>query len=237
MSENIKKLLFTNSNGELFSVTLGIDGVPIDASTIAYISRDNRFTGIINFDNKAYVSNLPSELNEIANKQYVDEQIEKFIPSGTIRCYAGKTVPEGYLLCNGQSFNILEYPNLFSAIGYTYGGSGNTANVPNINDRTIWGTTNVNNVGTMLEDGLPNGIGSLAANLSGGSSPWVPNTSEGALYNNGNSQSYDGNAIDDTITRSNDVRVRLDLSKSNSIYGSSLKVQPRAAQFLMIIKS
>lgn len=158
MSENIKKLLFTNSNGELFSVTLGIDGVPIDASTIAYISRDNRFTGIINFDNKAYVSNLPSESNEIANKQYVDEQIEKFIPSGTIRCYAGKTVPEGYLLCNGQSFNILEYPNLFSAIGYTYGGSGNTANVPNINDRTIWGTTNVNNVGTMLEDGLPNVI-------------------------------------------------------------------------------
>ena len=65
----------------------------------------------------------------------------------------------------------------------------------------------------------------------------MPNTSEGALYNNGNSQSYDGNALDDTITRSNDVRVRLDLSKSNSIFGSANKVQPKSVQLLMIIKS
>ena len=229
MSENIKKLLFTNSNGELFSVTLGIDGVPIDASTIAYISRDNRFGGIINFDNKAYVSNLPSESNEIANKQYVDEQIEKFIPSGTIRCYAGKTVPDGYLLCNGQSFNILEYPNLFSAIGYTYGGSGNTANVPNINDRTIWGTTNVSNVGTMLEDGLPNVSGRASSGGSVGAD-WVEGIGCMSVLHSGTAKPLTENA-------DGDLHIEFDASKSNAIYGSSVKVQTRSFQSLIIIKA
>ena len=53
------------------------------------------------------------------------------VPSGTIMMWATSSAPTGYLLCNGQSLSTSTYPNLFSAIGYTFGGSGSSFLVPN----------------------------------------------------------------------------------------------------------
>lgn len=50
------------------------------------------------------------------------------------------TVPEGWLLCNGDSILKNIYLNLYNAIGYTYGGSGNNFNVPDIRGRVSVGT-------------------------------------------------------------------------------------------------
>lgn len=57
------------------------------------------------------------------------------IPAGVISQYAGSTAPNGYLLCTGQSILTADYPALFSVIGYTYGGSGSSFSVPNLQHR------------------------------------------------------------------------------------------------------
>jgi microcystin-dependent protein len=61
--------------------------------------------------------------------------IVPLVPAGVISQYAGSTAPDGYLLCTGQSLSTNTYPALFAAIGYTYGGSDSSFNVPNLQNR------------------------------------------------------------------------------------------------------
>jgi microcystin-dependent protein len=57
------------------------------------------------------------------------------IPAGVISQYAGATAPAGYLLCQGQSVSTTTFAGLFAAIGYTYGGSGSSFVIPNLQNR------------------------------------------------------------------------------------------------------
>lgn len=70
---------------------------------------------------------------------------------GKIDLYAGTAPPAGHLLCDGRSVLVKDYPYLHAVIGYTYGGSGASFNVPNLVDR------------------FPVGAGSKALGTSGGS--------------------------------------------------------------------
>ena len=45
---------------------------------------------------------------------------------GEIRMFAGNYAPEGWAFCNGQTLPISQYEALFSLIGTTYGGDGQT---------------------------------------------------------------------------------------------------------------
>lgn len=54
---------------------------------------------------------------------------------GEIRLFAGKNPPEGWMLCNGQVLNVQTHPALFSVIGYTYGGNGQTFALPDARGR------------------------------------------------------------------------------------------------------
>jgi microcystin-dependent protein len=47
--------------------------------------------------------------------------------------------PMGWMFCSGQSLNVSQYSALFSLLGYTYGGSGNTFNLPDLRGRMIIG--------------------------------------------------------------------------------------------------
>lgn len=49
------------------------------------------------------------------------------IPAGTVQMHAGASVPEGWLLCNGAELEVADYPRLFAAIGYTWGGDVDNA--------------------------------------------------------------------------------------------------------------
>jgi len=42
---------------------------------------------------------------------------------------------DGWVLANGASYLTASYPELFAAIGYTYGGSGANFNIPNMQNR------------------------------------------------------------------------------------------------------
>jgi microcystin-dependent protein len=46
------------------------------------------------------------------------------VPPGTVIAFAGNHGPRGYLLCDGREVDVLNYPDLFRAIGTIYGGNG-----------------------------------------------------------------------------------------------------------------
>ena len=54
---------------------------------------------------------------------------------GTIKKHAGPNTPSGWLRANGQSVATAAEPALFAEIGYTYGGSGATFQVPDFRRR------------------------------------------------------------------------------------------------------
>ncbi len=52
---------------------------------------------------------------------------------GQILQFAGTFVPEGFLPCDGRQLNISEFETLFTLVGTTYGGDGqSTFNLPNL---------------------------------------------------------------------------------------------------------
>ena len=63
---------------------------------------------------------------------------------GSIVPFAGSTLPNGYLLCDGSSVSRTDYTELFSVIGTKFGsGDGSTTfNVPNLNGRLAIGQSN-----------------------------------------------------------------------------------------------
>src|SRR5271165_6080993 len=54
------------------------------------------------------------------------------IPPGTIFDFAISTPPAGWLSCDGSSYQISNYPNLYAVIGVSFGSSGGPGyfNVP-----------------------------------------------------------------------------------------------------------
>jgi len=63
------------------------------------------------------------------------------VPTGAVFYVAMQALPNGYVICNGGSYSTTDsrYLNLFNAIGYTYGGSGNTFRVPDLRGQFIRG--------------------------------------------------------------------------------------------------
>jgi len=69
-------------------------------------------------------------------------------PAGTVKmCISNTNIPAGYILCNGGAYTTTDYPNLFNAIQYTYGGSGSSFNVPNFESYFPIGGNGANSLG------------------------------------------------------------------------------------------
>lgn len=67
-------------------------------------------------------------------------QINQWCPPGLISPYGGSVAPSGWLLCDGASYLRTDYPDLFAAIGTTYGAADGTHfNVPDLRGRAIVG--------------------------------------------------------------------------------------------------
>ena len=54
------------------------------------------------------------------------------LPAGAVMAFAMTTAPSGWLAANGASVSTTTYASLFAAIGYTYGGSGGSFNLPDL---------------------------------------------------------------------------------------------------------
>lgn len=63
------------------------------------------------------------------------------MPIGSIIAFAGTTIPNGWLECNGSAVSRTTYADLFSTIGTSHGsGNGTTTfNIPNLKGKTIFG--------------------------------------------------------------------------------------------------
>lgn len=75
-------------------------------------------------------------------QQYIENAIQGAVagdtlPVGSIMPFGGETVPDNYLLCDGQAVSRTTYAQLFSVIGTSYGvGDGSTTfNLPDLRGR------------------------------------------------------------------------------------------------------
>ncbi len=160
-------------------------------------------------------------------------------PTGTMLPFAGKTVPAGFLLCNGAAISRTTYARLFSVLGTTWGaGDGSTTfNLPNVNDRCLEGTTNTANVGKYLEAGLPDITGQLHA-ADGATNMAYPLGFDvqtiGAISVAKNSSWM--NKYAGAFNKNNGSVAIFTASASNKYYGESTWVQPASFYTLTIIK-
>lgn len=55
-----------------------------------------------------------------AEFEYVDQRVTVLeadkVPVGTLLLYGGTVAPDGYLLCDGATYSIRQYPELFSVL-------------------------------------------------------------------------------------------------------------------------
>lgn len=144
-------------------------------------------------------------------------------PTGTIIAFAGNTLPNGYLLCDGSKVSRTTYKKLFNVIGTTYGaGDGSTTfTLPNLIDRFLEGSSAA---GKYIAAGLPNFKGTFRTDFSATTGHI---TSQSIEVSSGIMANYEQNT-DDIVT--------IDLSKASSIYGNSSTVQPSAIAVKMLIK-
>jgi microcystin-dependent protein len=59
--------------------------------------------------------------------------------AGAITLFAGSAAPQGFFLCNGAVYDPAANPNLFTAIGVTYGGTPVAPLLPDLRGRVVVG--------------------------------------------------------------------------------------------------
>jgi microcystin-dependent protein len=91
---------------------------------------------------------------------------------GSVKDFAGSTIPAGYLECNGQAISRTTYAALFAVIGTTYGvgDGGTTFNLPDTQGRVI------------IDDGSGAGLTARTLGQSGGSETHTLSTSQLAAH-------------------------------------------------------
>jgi len=149
---------------------------PVDTASVSEVSDAGslffRTTSPSGTSSGVYVKGLYGNWMELARN------IGPHFPIGAIAAWpATGALPSGFIEADGQSLLVADYPALFGVYGYTHGGSGNSFNVPDLNGRSLKGTTNQGLVGdtvgsdsvTLTVDNLPehnHGIGSHTHTLS-----------------------------------------------------------------------
>lgn len=94
-----------------------------------------------------YVKNSSGGWLELA------QNVGPHVPIGGMLLWpSAGAVPTGFLEAKGQSLTTTDYPALFNALGYTWGGSGSSFTLPDFREKFVRGTgnTNATAVGTTL---------------------------------------------------------------------------------------
>ena len=68
-----------------------------------------------------------------------NSNVQSLTLPGTVVYFANTSVPSGWIKANGASLSTTTYSKLFGAIGYTFGGSGGSFNVPDLRGEFIRG--------------------------------------------------------------------------------------------------
>jgi hypothetical protein len=151
-------------------------------SSVQYVNDEilNINNDIIDINNT--LTSLQNQINDI-NNEITTLSNEIVRTTGSIFILFSSTAPSYSLLCDGSSYLVADYQNLFNVIGYSYGGSGLNFNIPNMKSKFLLGAN-----GTL--NGVP------ASNLlSGNGTPGALNN----FYISGNSWGNNANQAPFTI--------------------------------------
>jgi microcystin-dependent protein len=85
------------------------------------------------------------------------------VNTGIVVPWGSAIIPSGFLECNGASVSTSTYAALFAVVGYTYGGSGASFNLPDLTDRTV---VNKSNTKSLAQTGGANTV-TPTGNISG----------------------------------------------------------------------
>jgi microcystin-dependent protein len=143
---------------------------------------------------------------------YLDTYV--LIPAGTIIMSACIVEPRGWLDCDGRLFNITVHPDLFSAIGYSFGGVDNSFNLPDMRGRAGVGL------------GQGSALTNRALGATGGAETHTLSTTEMPSHNHGvtdpgHTHSYVNNTNDQNTDNVLGTETAADETELNKTTGSS----------------
>lgn len=110
-------------------------------------------------NNAYYYDKVSQQWKKIGSEFIIDSY-----PVGSFLLWSGThRYPSGFMECKGQLLNKADYPELFSVIEYTYGGSGNSFNLPKFDDGRFFRSTggNADTLGRLQGDAIRNITGTL----------------------------------------------------------------------------
>lgn len=196
----------------------------LDASGLKHFKRKNDATYLGKQEKAASAKVADSVVWENVSGR---PDLSALIPPGTIIHYAGRTVPSGWLICNGANVSRTDYAALFAAIGTIYGaGNGSTTfGLPNLNGRFLEGTTYTGSVGTYHSAGLPNITGQI------GQDDYQAADIDGSFYVKSIQGSTKSGGANDRRRQTGFLA-----SRSSSVFGSSSGVQPPSIALIPCIK-
>lgn len=176
---------------------------------------------------------------KLANTEFIQALASILVPIGVVQAFAGNTVPDGWLLCDGSAVSRTDYAELYAVIGDTYGAGDGTStfNLPDLIDKFVQGNATA---GTVKSAGLPNITGSLTIRSADGFDVFVnsftPATS--ALYGNVLETWAGAHSVLQSVTAdpASVQQVNLSAQRNNAIYGNSNTVQPPALTMRYVIK-
>ncbi len=119
--------------------------IQVDSGTKKLKVPDNGITGNELLSNPSDDTKRAVTTNHIKDGAVTAAKLDSaatsvLMPTGAIMPYAGASpAPQGYLLCAGQSVLVDDYGDLYGVIGFTYGGSGASFNLPDLRGRVIAG--------------------------------------------------------------------------------------------------
>jgi microcystin-dependent protein len=107
--------------------------------------------------------------------------------TGTVLDFAGTTAPTDWLMCYGQSLLRTDYPNLFAAIGTTYGAvDGTHFSLPDCRGRAVIGKDNMGGAAANRVTSAASGITGTTLGAAGGSETHTLTTAQMPAHTHAN---------------------------------------------------
>jgi hypothetical protein len=191
----------------------------------SFVENEKILASETNANNQYLLNQITDRFEEL--QAYLKREVAKlqgsFIQPGFIIGVPFDHLPEGFYRCDGTSYLISDEPDLYAAIGATYGQEDDYHfNVPDFTGMFLRGAGSANSasLGVLQKNGVPNILGSI---MFGGTESGSPAEATGAFYGSGQG-GYRGHGHDNAAVN---PRARFDASRCSDVYQNDLlEVRP-----------
>lgn len=187
------------------------------------------------------VNNNALQNNSVSLNKLQSGVINYLVPSGAVMSFARSTAPTGWLKCNGTLQSTSSYPDLFAAIGYTFGGSAGLFRLPDLRGVFVRGWDDSRGqdpdraFGSFQEDAFESHRHS--GTTTGGGHEHIYNTGYNTWIGNiGSDGRFGGGTPDDTAFRYNTRGGGVHTHTFNTDFTGSTETRPKNVALLYCIK-